>query len=226
MPGARVVASHEVSPEFREYERASTTAVDAYLGPVVASYLDALAAACVGAGLPEPLVMRSSGGVATVGRGGRASILGARIGPGSRRGRGGSGRARGRSSGRDLLRHGRDLDGRLPDRRWLDDPVGGARGRRAARAAPDRRSADRGRRRRLDRLARRRRSPAGRPGERGCGSRPRVLRARRHASDGDRREPPAGAPAGPARGRARRSTGPAAERALGGIDPARGGRRR
>ncbi len=43
MPGARVVASHEVSPEFREYERASTTAVDAYLGPVVSSYLERLA---------------------------------------------------------------------------------------------------------------------------------------------------------------------------------------
>ena len=36
LPGAHVVASHEVSPEFREYERASTTAVDAYLGPLVA----------------------------------------------------------------------------------------------------------------------------------------------------------------------------------------------
>ena len=32
LPHARVVASHEVAPEFREYERASTTAVDAYLG--------------------------------------------------------------------------------------------------------------------------------------------------------------------------------------------------
>jgi N-methylhydantoinase A len=66
MPGTRVVASHEVSPEFREYERASTTAVDAYLGPVVSSYLERLAVACKSAGLPEPLVMRSSGGVATV----------------------------------------------------------------------------------------------------------------------------------------------------------------
>jgi N-methylhydantoinase A len=65
LPRARVVASHEVAPEFREYERASTTAADAYLGPVVARYLGALTAACVDAGLPEPLVMRSSGGVAT-----------------------------------------------------------------------------------------------------------------------------------------------------------------
>jgi N-methylhydantoinase A len=66
LPGARIVASHEVAPEFREYERASTTAVDAYLGPVVARYLGALERACAEAGLPEPLVMRSSGGVAAL----------------------------------------------------------------------------------------------------------------------------------------------------------------
>src|SRR5580765_2788366 len=65
LPHVRVVASHEVAPEFREYERASTTAADAYLGPVVARYLEALTGACAEAGLPEPLVMRSSGGVAT-----------------------------------------------------------------------------------------------------------------------------------------------------------------
>ncbi len=66
LPGARVVASHEIAPEFREYERASTTAIDAYLGPVLSRYLEALAGRCAEAGLPEPLVMRSSGGVATV----------------------------------------------------------------------------------------------------------------------------------------------------------------
>jgi N-methylhydantoinase A len=65
-PSAHVVASHEVAPEFREYERASTTAVDAYLGPVLASYVGSLAGACADAELPAPLVMRSSGGVATL----------------------------------------------------------------------------------------------------------------------------------------------------------------
>ena len=65
LPHVRVVASHELAPEFREYERASTTASDAYLGPVVSRYLEALSGACADAGLPEPLVMRSSGGVAT-----------------------------------------------------------------------------------------------------------------------------------------------------------------
>ena len=66
LPDAHVVASHEVAPEFREYERASTAAADAYLGPVTSRYLRALASAAADAGLPEPLVMRSSGGVATV----------------------------------------------------------------------------------------------------------------------------------------------------------------
>jgi len=65
-PGVHVVASHEVAPEFREYERASTTAADAYLGPVSARYLRALAGAAREGGLPEPLVMLSSGGVATI----------------------------------------------------------------------------------------------------------------------------------------------------------------
>jgi N-methylhydantoinase A len=66
LPSAHVVASHDVSPEFREYERASTTAADAYLGPRLAGYLRALGEHCREAGLPEPLVMRSSGGVATL----------------------------------------------------------------------------------------------------------------------------------------------------------------
>jgi N-methylhydantoinase A len=66
LPGAKVVASHEVAPEFREFERASTTVVDAYLGPVLRGYLGALASRCSEAGLVEPLVMRSSGGVCTL----------------------------------------------------------------------------------------------------------------------------------------------------------------
>jgi N-methylhydantoinase A len=66
LPRVRVVASHELSPELREYERASTTAIDVYLGPVVSRYLEALGEAGAAAGLPEPLVMRSSGGLATL----------------------------------------------------------------------------------------------------------------------------------------------------------------
>jgi N-methylhydantoinase A len=65
-PKAHVVASHEVAPEFREYERASTTAADAYLGPALGGYLGRLGESAQAVGLPEPLVMRSSGGVATL----------------------------------------------------------------------------------------------------------------------------------------------------------------
>src|SRR3954454_21240423 len=73
-PGAHVVASHEVAPEFREYERASTTGADAYLAPVASAppapvaprSLHALAGSARIAGLPEPLVMLSSGGVASI----------------------------------------------------------------------------------------------------------------------------------------------------------------
>lgn len=65
-PKTHIVASHEVAPEFREYERASTTVVDAYLGPVLGRYLHALSDACSKHGLPQALVMRSSGGLATL----------------------------------------------------------------------------------------------------------------------------------------------------------------
>src|SRR5919201_4263769 len=65
-PALHIVTAHEVAPEFREYERASTTAADAFLAPVAGRYLRALAATAREVGLPEPLVMLSSGGVATL----------------------------------------------------------------------------------------------------------------------------------------------------------------
>jgi N-methylhydantoinase A len=63
LPDVHVVASHEVAAEFREYERASTTIADAYLGPVAGRYLRRLAGAAAAGGLPEPAVMQSNGGV-------------------------------------------------------------------------------------------------------------------------------------------------------------------
>ena len=58
-----MVASHEVAAEFREFERASTTIADAYLGPVAGRYLRRLAATAAEDGLPAPAVMQSNGGV-------------------------------------------------------------------------------------------------------------------------------------------------------------------
>ncbi|MHB9111839.1 MAG: hydantoinase/oxoprolinase family protein [Thermoleophilia bacterium] len=63
LPGVHVSVSSEVLPQFREYERFSTTAVDAYLTPVVARYLERLGAGAAAAGLPSPAIMQSSGGV-------------------------------------------------------------------------------------------------------------------------------------------------------------------
>jgi N-methylhydantoinase A len=63
LPDVHVSLSSEVLPEFREYERFSTTAADAYLGPKLAAYLRNLDEEVEGAGIPAPLVMQSSGGV-------------------------------------------------------------------------------------------------------------------------------------------------------------------
>jgi N-methylhydantoinase A len=65
LPDMHVSASHEVLPAFREYERFSTTVIDAYLSPLLGRYLTSLVGACGERGLPEPEVMRSSGGTAT-----------------------------------------------------------------------------------------------------------------------------------------------------------------
>jgi len=67
LPDVAVSLSCEVLPEFREYERMSTTVADAYLRPRLSAYLSRLAARSAEVGLPEPLVMQSSGGVADAG---------------------------------------------------------------------------------------------------------------------------------------------------------------
>ena len=66
LPGVPVFLSSEVLPEIREFERTSTTAVCAYVGPVLASYLERLEAALARLELPPLHVMGSSGGVLDV----------------------------------------------------------------------------------------------------------------------------------------------------------------
>lgn len=63
LSGVGVFLSCEVLPEIREFERASTTAVCAYVGPLLAGYLERLSQATQGLGLPPLHVMASSGGV-------------------------------------------------------------------------------------------------------------------------------------------------------------------
>jgi N-methylhydantoinase A len=67
LPGAHVSTSHETAGVFREYERCATTIVDAALSPLLRRYLERLAQRAREAGLPEPEVMLSSGGVAGAG---------------------------------------------------------------------------------------------------------------------------------------------------------------
>jgi N-methylhydantoinase A len=81
LPGVHVSASHEVLPRFREYERCSTTAIDAYLSPLLGRYLGRLGEAASSAGLPQPLVMRSSGGVASAEEAARAGAWSVLSGP-------------------------------------------------------------------------------------------------------------------------------------------------
>jgi N-methylhydantoinase A len=66
LPEVFVVASHEIAAEYREYERASTVAIDAYLGPPTVRYLRGLGAAMADDGLLQPLLMQSNGGLATL----------------------------------------------------------------------------------------------------------------------------------------------------------------
>ena len=63
-PDAYVTLSHQILREYREYERTSTTAVNAYVGPVVARYLGSLRDHLRRQGFAgEVLVMQSGGGV-------------------------------------------------------------------------------------------------------------------------------------------------------------------
>ena len=63
LPGVLLVCSHAVAPEFREFERASTTTLSAYVQPVIARYLDRFEATLAAAGFKGRLsVMQSNGG--------------------------------------------------------------------------------------------------------------------------------------------------------------------
>jgi N-methylhydantoinase A len=81
LPDLHVSASHEVLAQFREYERCSTTVIDAYLSPLLARYLSRLGDAAGDAGLPQPLVMQSSGGVAPAEEAARAGAWSVLSGP-------------------------------------------------------------------------------------------------------------------------------------------------
>lgn len=66
-PNPHVSASHEILPEIREYERFSTTALNAYLQPEVSGYLNRLETALGDGGFDgEFMIVQSNGGVMAV----------------------------------------------------------------------------------------------------------------------------------------------------------------
>jgi N-methylhydantoinase A len=69
LPEVAIVCSHEVSGEWREFERSSTAVLSAYVKPVVGRYLAQLEGTLHGIGVDAPLyAMRSAGGVASFAR--------------------------------------------------------------------------------------------------------------------------------------------------------------
>jgi N-methylhydantoinase A len=64
MPDTYVSISSKVLPEFREYERTSTTVLNAYVGPKMDRYLSRLSGGIADLGIPsEPMTIHSNGGV-------------------------------------------------------------------------------------------------------------------------------------------------------------------
>ncbi len=82
LPGMSVVASHQVSGQWREYERTSTVVLSAYVQPVAAAYLGSLERSLRSAGVSAPLyAMRSNGGVSSFDRAAAAPITLLESGP-------------------------------------------------------------------------------------------------------------------------------------------------
>ena len=179
-PATTLCISAEVLPVINEYERTSTTVINAYVRPIVERYLDRLIGEVARIGIDAPLLlMQSNGGLTTakaaavtpmhiIEFGPAAGVVGVQaLMPADRR------------RERDLVRHGRhhrqgvadrerrgDARRRIPGRRRHRARLAAAVGRRVhAEGAGDRPRRDR-RRRRLDPVDRCRRRAAGRAAQR------------------------------------------------------------
>ena len=189
-PNAYVNVSSEILPEIREFERTSTTVLNAYLQPVVADYLDRLEAALSAQGFGgQLLIVQSNGGVMTIeiakARPVRTALSGpaagviaaAHIAESAGFPNVVTGDVGGTSFDVSLIAGGRDDACRADIDRF-----------RSGRAHADDRDHDHRRRRRLDRLGRSRRAAAGGAGIGGRGAWPGLLRPGQRAADADRRQ--------------------------------------
>src|SRR5438067_9407370 len=82
LPGVYVSLSSEVLPQIKEFERVSTTIVNAYVGPVLSRYLARLEARLTEGGYRGPtLIIQSHGGVAPIAESGRLAAGAVLSGP-------------------------------------------------------------------------------------------------------------------------------------------------
>jgi len=82
LPRMAVTTSHEVAPEVREFERASTTVANAYIKPLAQRYLELMGRRLAEASIPAPLLlMLSSGGLTHVAEAERAPVRMLESGP-------------------------------------------------------------------------------------------------------------------------------------------------
>ena len=82
IPGIYVSLSSEVLPQIKEYERVSTTVVNAYVGPALSRYLARLERRLAEAGYGGPtLIIQSHGGVAPIAESGRLAVGAVLSGP-------------------------------------------------------------------------------------------------------------------------------------------------
>ena len=82
LPRLAVTTSHEVAPEVREFERASTTVANAYIKPLAQRYLELMGRRLSEASIPAPLLlMLSSGGLTHVAEAERAPVRMLESGP-------------------------------------------------------------------------------------------------------------------------------------------------
>src|SRR6202790_3700788 len=82
LPGAYVSLSSEVLPQIKEFERVSTTIINAYVGPVLSRYLTRLEERLGAAGYQGPvLIIQSHGGVAPIADSGRLAAGAVLSGP-------------------------------------------------------------------------------------------------------------------------------------------------
>jgi len=80
-PEAQVSLSSDVLPRWREYDRTSTTAIDAYLKPRLSSYMRRLEEDCVAGGIGQLFILGSNGGVMTSRRASEMPVSLVRSGP-------------------------------------------------------------------------------------------------------------------------------------------------